>query len=645
MECTSGACAHHHEHNSKFSEKTIFIIDIIRIFISSLLTGISYIKFIEEGFDYISLILTICAYILIGYDVLINMVKGWLHKEFFDENFLMIVATIGAFIIGEYQEACLVLILYHIGSQLEEYATKKSNKSITNLIKDMPSVVHKYIDENEFIDVEPSKINIDDIVLVQPGERLCLDGVLLSDFAELDESNLTGESLPVGKTKDAKVFSGSINLNTSIMMKVSKEYENSTINEIMRAILDEKNKKAKQENFIKRFAKIYTPIVCVIATLVFIVLFSLNGFNNYQTPLYNALNILIIACPCSLVISIPLSFFMGMGRASKLGVLVKGSSALENMSRINTFCFDKTGTITKGEFTLVNKNEIADETLLIAASLENEISHPLAKAYINESSNRNMELIRTEEFVNYPGYGIGGKINGKQYFVGSEKFVLKSEIEFKRVESPYLISYLFDEEKVIAHFILSDEIKDNAKYVVENLNKDKAKTIMLSGDNENICREVSEIVNFTNYHSSLLPENKLELVNEYKEKGSIIAFIGDGINDSLALSAADVGISMGGLGSDAAIYSSDVVIMNDDLEKIIATRKLSKRVLLLIYENIVFVLLFKLVIMILSAFSISNMILSIASDVGVMIIAILNSLRIALFKYKPKEVNRILKEN
>ncbi len=638
--CSCHSHSHSHSH-SKGSEKKHFVINLTRILLASLLTGLSFIKFIDNSFDYIELTLTLIAYLIIGYDTVINMVKGWIKKEFFDENFLMILATVGAFVIGEYQEACLVLILYHIGSMLEEYASNKADKSIKNLIKDLPSVVHRYKNKDEYEDVDPELIKVGDILLIQPGERISIDGRLMSNLAEIDQSSLTGESLPVTKKTGEFVYSGSINLNTSIMIEATKEYKNSTITEIMHSILDEKNKKSKQEHFISRFSKIYTPIVCLISIVVFVTLYGINGFTNYQVPLYNALNILIIACPCSLVISIPLAFFMGMGRASKLGVLVKGSQALENLSRSNIYCFDKTGTITKGEFKLVNYSEISNEVLEIAYTLEKEISHPLAKAYVEEARRRNINPLSVEDFKNHPGFGISGVIKNERYYIGSKKFLNEFNLNGDIINTPYLVNYLFKENEVIGYFVLSDVIKESSVNAIAELKSSGAKTIMLSGDSENICKEVNSEVKFDYYHSSLLPEEKKDLVKKYKGKKGIVAFVGDGINDSLALSSADLGISMGGLGSDAAIYSSDVVVMNDDLNKIVGSRKLSKRVLMLIYENIVFILLFKITIMVLAAFSISNMILSIASDVGVMVLAVLNALRISLFKFTSKKKKSI----
>jgi len=513
-------------HKHKKSEVEL-IINLIRIFVASLITGLSYIKFQRGDIDYISLTLTILAYLIIGYDTIIAMIKGWLKKEFFNESFLMVIATVGAFIIGEYQEACLVLILYHIGELLKNYVFNRANKSVTKLIDVMPIIVHRFKNKDEIEDVPPDLIQVGDILQIRPGERVSIDGVLLSSCADLDQSSLTGESLPLTKNSGEEIYSGSINLNTIILVKATKEYQNSTMNSIIKMIFDENNKKAKQEKFIRRFSKIYTPIVCLIALVVFITLYGINGFADYQTPLYNALNILIIACPCSLVISIPLAIFMGIGKSSKLGVLIKGGAALENASRAKVYCFD-----------IVIKN--------------------------------------------------------------------KDKVE--------------------------DEIKDNVKNTIAALHKLQTKTVMLSGDNEKVCAKISKVVGFDSYYSSLLPQEKLDIVHSYQEKKNVVAFVDNGINGSTVLIGADLRISIDGLGSEAAIDSSDIVIMNDDISKVAITKKISKKVLLLIYENIVFIFAFKLAIIIFAVLNLSNMILSIGADVGVMILTVLNSLRISSFK-------------
>lgn len=424
-------------HRCQGCKKINLIVTLIRIFISSLLTGLSYIKFQNGTIDYISLTLTIIAYAVIGYDTIILMVKGWIKKEFFNENFLMVIATVGAFVIGKYQASCIVLIFYHIGELIKDYVLNKANKSITKLIDSMPKIVHRYKNKDEIEDVDVDLIRVGDILQIKPSERVSIDGVLLSSCADLDQSSLIGESLPITKNSGEKIYSGSINLNTTILIKTTKEYQNSTANSIIKMILDEKNEKARQEKFIRSFSKIYTPIVCFFSLVIFIVLFGINGFIDYQIPLYNALNILIIACPSSLVISIPLVVFMGISKARKLGVLIKGGAALEKAARLSVYCFNKT-----------------------------------------ESN------------------------------------------------------------------------------------------------------------------------------------------------------------SLNGLENESAINSSNIVIMNNDISKIDTTKRIAKKVLLLIYENIVFIFTFKLAIIILSAFSISNMIFSIAADVGVMTLAVLNSLRIFLFKEK-----------
>lgn len=645
MSCSCHTHDHDHAHEkheeneeSKRKEKILLYINIARIVIASILTGLSFIDFSNT---WTALTLVIIAYVIIGYDTFFNMIIGFSKKRFFDENFLMLIATIGAFIVGEYPEASLVLILYHIGEMLEEYATNKANRSIGKLIDDLPLYAHKIVD-GQVIEAKPEDIKVGDILEVRPGEKVALDGTILSGNVSLNQSSLTGESLPVELGIGDEVYSGSINLQHSFTMKVTKVFADSTLSTIMKLIASEEGKKSKQEKFMTRFSKIYTPIVCLISVGLFVLLYGLNGFKDYQEPLYNALNILIISCPCSLVISIPLTFFMGIGRASRLGVLIKGGLAIEKIGKANTFCFDKTGTISEGNFTIRNIEEIEVNSLLIAASLENNISHPIAKAYLNAIHEKELSPLNVTMFTNIPGIGIKGVIDGKTYQLGSNKILSENNIEIDETDTPYLVNYLISDGKCLATFILADKIKETSKEAINSLNADPTvrSTVMISGDVSKIAEEVGKQTGIKEVYSSLLPEQKVSVIRTLKEeKGSVVAYVGDGINDSPSLMAADIGIAMGGLGSEAAIESSDIVIMNDDLNKINVTRRIGKKVITLITENLVFILLFKLAIIILAAFNYSNMILSIIGDVGVMVVAILNSLRILLVKPKAPKTN------
>lgn len=620
--------SHEHHHNHSGSKKAL-IINLAILGLAILLTGLYYVDY---GNRAVNITLAVIAYIILVYDIVINVFKALRSKEFFDENFLMLIATVGAMAIQNYPEACLVLIFYKIGEMLEDYATDKANKSIVNLVQNMPLYAHK-VDGDELLELEPEAVEIGDILEVRPGEKIALDGELVSEAATFDQSSLTGESLPVEVSAGAPVYSGSINLDKVIRFRVTKKFSDSTLTTIMNLITSEEKNKSKQERFITRFSKVYTPIVCLLAVVIFLINAGVNGFSDLRSPLYNALNILIISCPCSLVISVPLTFFMGIGKASRYGVLIKGGLALEQIGKAKTFCFDKTGTITAGKFALIN--QVQDEALSIAASLENNISHPIAASIVRAASERNLSLKKVDNFTNYAGLGISGNIEGKTYFLGSAKLMAEHEIRFDKISSSYLVNYLAVDGVVIANFICADEIKSSSAEAIDLLKKDGVKNaVMLSGDNDDICQAIAKEVGITQVKSSLLPQEKVEYVSHFKssEKKSLVAFVGDGINDSPSLIAADLGIAMGGLGSQAAIESADIVIMNDDLKKVSLTRKLSKKVMLLIIENITFILLFKLAIIILASFNISNMILSIISDVGVMLLAILNSLRVMLFK-------------
>lgn len=631
-----GTHNHHHEgHEHGAHDKKTLYINIIRLGIAIILTGLYYINF-GTGDKTINIILACIAYALLVYDILINVVKAFARKKFFDENFLMLVATAGAMAIQNFPEACLVLIFYKIGEMLEDYATEKANKSIVNLVQNMPLFAHKIL-EGKIIDISPEEVGIGDILEIRPGEKVALDGILLSKSASLDQSSLTGESLPVELVEGSNIYSGSVNINSTFKLKVTKKFSDSTLSTIMNLITAEEKNKSKQERFITRFSKIYTPIVCLISIAIFLINAGMNGFTNIKDPLYNALNILIISCPCSLVISVPLTFFMGIGKASKYGILIKGGLALEQVGRVKTICFDKTGTLTTGQFSVIN--QIDEHSLQIAASLESKISHPIAVSIAEYAKGQGIALKEVESFVNIPGFGVKGIIDGTEYFLGSAKFMESESIEFTEVDSPYLVNYLATSGKVMASIICADQTKQSSKNAIELLKKDGVnKTVMLSGDNDGICNAVANDIGISTIASSLLPQEKVEYLSTFKKENpkELLAFVGDGINDSPSLIAADLGIAMGGLGSQAAIESADIVIMNDDLTRISVARKLSKKVMLLIVENITFILLFKLVIIILAGFNISNMILSIISDVGVMLIAILNSLRILLFNPKIK---------
>lgn len=625
--CGCSCC--HHEEKSEEEEKKEMIINIIRVAISAVLVGVSYVKFDSwiPGF-----ILCIVAYLILVYDVLIKSVKNIIHGEVFDENFLMLIATVGAMAIKEFQEGVLVLLFYHVGEMLEDYATAKSHESIVGLIDNMPLLAHVVTDDG-IVEKKPEEVEIGTVIEVRPGEKIALDGEVVSGNTTLDLSSLTGESIPQDASVGTKVYSGTINNDGLIRIKATKEFSDSTLSKILDLVENEESKKSKSESFISRFAKIYTPVVILIALLTFLIPSIIARFDSRTIGyLYQALNMLIISCPCSLVISVPLAFFAGMGKASRLGVLIKGSLAIENMAKAENVVFDKTGTLTTGQFQV--RNVIGEDTMRIASALEAKVSHPIAKAVVKASGESDLVV---EEFENIKGEGVTGKIDGVTYYLGNASLLSKHGVEVTELNSPFKVLYLGSSNGFVGSIEIADTIKDTTKDALADLKHLKVKKeIMLSGDNAEICKKVAEEVGIDETYGELMPDQKLSKLAEIKTTGKTV-FVGDGMNDSPSLLSADVGVAMGGLGSDAAIESADAVVMNDDLLKVAEYKRLSKKVMLYIYEDIVGILLVKVLFLVLAMLGKSNMILAILADVGVLVLAVLNSLRIMLYKSKYKK--------
>lgn len=625
--CGCSCC--HHEEKSEEEEKKEMIINIIRVAISAVLVGVSYVKFDSwiPGF-----VLCIVAYLILVYDVLIRAVKNIIHGEVFDENFLMLIATVGAMAIKEFQEGVLVLLFYHVGEMLEDYATAKSHESIVGLIDNMPLLAHVVTDDG-IVEKKPEEVEIGTIIEVRPGEKIALDGEVVSGNTTLDLSSLTGESIPQDASVGTKVYSGTINNDGLIRIKTTKKFSDSTLSKILDLVENEESKKSKSESFISRFAKIYTPVVILIALLTFLIPSIIARFDSRTIGyLYQALNMLIISCPCSLVISVPLAFFAGMGKASRLGVLIKGSLAIENMAKAENVVFDKTGTLTTGQFQV--RNVIGEDTMRIASALEAKVSHPIAKAVVKASGESDLVV---EEFENIKGEGVTGKIDGVTYYLGNASLLSKHGVEVTELNSPFKVLYLGSSNGFVGSIEIADTIKDTTKDALADLKHLKVKNeIMLSGDNAEICKKVAEEVGIDETYGELMPDQKLSKLAEIKTTSKTV-FVGDGMNDSPSLLSADVGVAMGGLGSDAAIESADAVVMNDDLLKVAEYKRLSKKVMLYIYEDIVGILLVKVLFLVLAMLGKSNMILAILADVGVLVLAVLNSLRIMLYKSKYKK--------
>ena len=646
-------CDCNHQSESEEKESKLFTIISFAFGLSCLVTAfilnkvdsefdeISWELFSNSNFissySFISFILYTVGYLICLIGLVKECIEEFKEGEIFNENLLMIIATAGAYAICEFPEAIFVALFNIIGELLEDYATNKSRKSIKSLVNNMALYAHK-VDGEEIIDVDPKEVKIDDILEIRPGEKVAIDGIIVKGSSSVDLSSLNGESLPKQLNENEYIYSGSIVLDSVIQIKAIKEFKDSTLSRIMNLVEEEREAKAKSEKFITKFAKYYTPIVMLITLLIFIIGYGLSGFtwlgeNGGKQWLYRALSILLISCPCALVIAVPIGFFAGIGKASKLGFLLKGSQAIEKIANSNAFIFDKTGTITEGKFKLLN--DVNDDNLLIAASIESKSSHPIANAILEANTK---ELLPVSNYLNVPGRGLKATVSGKEYLIGNLDLFIENNFDnLEKVDTPYKVLYLGCEGKIIEHFIVADKIKGEAKTTFENLKKSKVKkNIILSGDDKNIVDEVGKEINADEYYGQLLPEEKLAHIKELN-KSYKTCFVGDGINDSPSLLAANVGVSMGSLGSDAAIEASDIVIMDDNLNKVYQARELSKRTMRTIIFGIILAIFIKVLVMVLVAVGVLGkyaMIIAAISDTGAMAICVLNALTILLYKHK-----------
>lgn len=602
---------------------------ILRVLISLLIfIPLFIINIILELKIYIILPLSLLSYFIVGYDVLWKSIKNIKRGQFLDENFLMVIATIGALVIGEYLEAVAVMIFYQVGEQFQEYAVNKSRKSISNLMDIKAEYTTRINPDGTYEVIEPEDAMIGDKLLIKAGEKVPVDGIVVEGSTSLDVKALTGEAIPKEIQVGDMALSGSININGVITIEVVNEYFDSTVSKILDLVENAYGKKAKSENFITKFAKYYTPIVVGLALLLaFIPPIFLGDLKDW---IFRALTFLVVSCPCALVISVPLGFFCGIGGASKYGILIKGGSYLEMLNKANTFVFDKTGTITTGEFSIVDikpNNVSSEELLKITASIESNSNHPIARGIANGYDG---ELIKGFTVEELGGFGLKATLNDDIYLVGSKNLMIENNINYSINDSIGSVVYISKNNEFLGSVVVADTIKDKSYETIKYLNKKGYKTIMLTGDNNLIASDISNKLGINKYYSDLLPHQKVEKLEEIfneKENGDIISFIGDGINDAPAIMRSDVGISMGGIGSDSAIEASDIVLMYDDLSSIIKGKKIAKKTLRIIKQNIIFALGIKIGVLILSAIGLSNMWMAILADVGVAVIAILNAMR------------------
>lgn len=587
------------------------------------------IKFRNE---YISKFIFIISYIIVGYDILKKAVKNILKKEIFDENFLMSIATIGAFGVGEFPEAVAVMLFYQIGELFQSYAVDKSRKSISSLIDIRPDFAN-VIRENIIEKVEPDEVKIGEEILVKPGEKIPLDGIVLHGESMINTKALTGESVPRKVIVGNEVLSGCINESGVLKIKVTKEFEESTVNKILELVENASSKKSKSENFINKFSKYYTPIVVIIAAIIAIFPPVILNNASYTDWVYRALSFLVVSCPCALVISVPLSFFGGIGGASKIGILIKGSNYLESLSKTEVVVFDKTGTLTEGVFDVQKVESVGiskEELIEIVAYAEKFSNHPIANS-VRKAYGKEIDESKIMDICELSGKGIFAKVDGKEVLVGNEKLMQEKNIYYKNCEEVGTVLYVSIDNSFAGYILISDKIKSDSKKAIESLKSIGIKQIvMLTGDRKKVAEDVSKKLELNSVYTELLPNDKVQKLEELlkgKSKSGKLIFVGDGINDAPVIAMSDVGVAMGGLGADSAIEAADVVIMTDEPSKVGMAIKIAKKNMRIVKENIVFAIFVKICVLILSAFGISTMWEAVFADVGVSIIAIVNALR------------------
>lgn len=638
-------CEHNHEHacscehNHEDINKGQFLFKLIGggFF---LIAGYILNEVAEKGKidlpDFSFLVCFMLSYLIVGFDIIKEAVEGVMHKDIFNENLLMTIASLGAFAVGEYSEGCMVVFLFTIGEFLQGLALDKSRKSIKNMLEAKVEVVNVIDGEKEKA-ISPEEVKIGDLMIIRPGEKLDIDGVITNGTSQFDMKSLTGETIPVTKGVGDSVLAGSVSLDGTVTVKAEKEYKDSTISRILDMLEKSQDKKSHAQKFITRFARIYTPIVCLIAVLIMVVppLFF-NG--QWHEWLYRGLSALVVSCPCALVISIPLSFFAGIGACSREGILVKGGNYLEILAKADTGVFDKTGTLTNGKFEFVTcehnhchcKDNQHRELLKIIAACERYSNHPIAKS-INVAFGHYADECEVKDSKTYAGLGVSAIVDGVKYYVGNEKLMKEHCDDFKETNVIGTAIYCCSESEFMGDIVFADIIKQDSKDALKALKKlGIAKTVMMTGDKEEIAKDIASKAGIDTVYSRLMPDEKANIVSELQKSGSTVVYTGDGINDAPVLSQADVGVAMGGAGSDIAVEASDMVIMGDSLSKLAIGKKVAKKTIRIVHENIIFAIAVKLLIIIgcaIGIFDENAMWLAVFGDVGVCLIAIANSLR------------------
>ena len=610
-------------------KRAIKIIVAFILFVAAMIINVSNV--------WINNILYIISYLIVGYDIVLKAIRNVFRGKVFDENFLMTVATIGAFGVGEFPEAVAVMLFYQVGELFQSFAVDRSRKSISNLMDIRPDFAN-LVKEDSIEKVDPDEVSIGDIILIRPGEKIPLDGVVVEGNSMIDTKALTGESVPREVNVGDDILSGCINVNGLLKVEVTKEFEESTVSKILELVENASSKKSKSENFITKFAKYYTPIVVIIAVVLAVIPPIIIPGASFSDWLYRALSFLVVSCPCALVISIPLSFFGGIGGASKIGILIKGSNYLEGLAKSEIIVFDKTGTLTEGVFE-VQKIEavgITEEKLIRYAALAESFSnHPIAQS-VKKAYGKKIDSKLVTSTNELTGLGIESIIEDRDVIIGNEKLMISKKIDYNKCKDIGTVLYVAIDQKYCGYILISDRIKEDSKVAIKQLkNSNVSQTVMLTGDKKDVGEFVANEIGLDKVYTDLLPDGKVEKVEELmkqkSEKGKLV-FVGDGINDAPVLALSDIGIAMGGLGSDAAIEAADVVIMTDEPSKISKAISLSKKTLRIVKENIFFAIFVKIVVLVLCALGVSTMWEAVFADVGVSIIAILNALRVLRVK-------------
>lgn len=642
--CGSGHCCKENSENEDIRKSIVRIIIAVIIVIIGVILEHKVDGLIIFTNPILKLVFYLIAYLIVGYEVLINAFKRIIKLEAMDETVLMSIATIGAFILGDYQEAVAVMVFYQIGELFQDYSMDKSRDSIKELVDITPEFAN-VLRADKIEKVDPSEVKVGETIVVNPFEKIPLDGEILEGATMLNTSALTGESIPRYVTVGDNVSSGLINNENLIKIKTTKEFKDSTASKIIDLIENATEKKSSSENFISNFARVYTPIVCLIAFFTFVIPIAIQSFvlkttPEYSTWAYRALTVLVISCPCAILISVPLAFFSSLGAASKLGILVKGSNYIEALSRVKAFAFDKTGTMTKGVFEVVGVHHCSineEEFFRLVSHIEFFSNHPIAKSILKYYG-KDIDSSIVSDVKEIGGRGLSGVIEGKIILAGNDKLMKDNGIEYIECKDIGTIVHVAVDKQYVGHILINDVIKENSAKAIASLKKQGVtKTMMLTGDRKEIAKDVSEKIGIDEYHAALLPDDKLNIL-ENTIKNIKLAFVGDGINDAPCITRADVGVAMGAMGSAAAIDLADIVLMDDDVINVPIAYKLSKITMRIVYENIALSVGIKVLVLILSIVGISNMWLAVFSDVGVMVIAVINSVRLL---YMHKSIKKI----